>query len=49
MVLYDVPTLYFETPKEEELHKIGMIKQRRVDPQIVVGLVTDNKEIAAYC
>ena len=49
MVLYDVLTLYFETPKEEELRKIGMIKQRRVDPQIVVGLVTDNKEIAAYC
>lgn len=42
MVLYDVTTLYFETPKEDELRKIGMSKERRVDPQIVVGLVTDN-------
>ncbi|SNV80318.1 hypothetical protein CCYS_05535 [Corynebacterium cystitidis DSM 20524] len=41
MVLYDVTTLYFETPKEDELRKVGMSKERRVDPQIVVGLITD--------
>nr|WP_222149835.1 transposase [Corynebacterium diphtheriae] len=35
-------TLYFETPKEDELRAIGMRKKRRVDPQIIVGLVTDN-------
>lgn len=42
MVLYDVTTLYFETSKEDVLRKIGMSKERRVDPQIVVGLITDN-------
>lgn len=42
MVLYDCTTLYFETAKEDELRKVGMSKERRVDPQIVVGLITDN-------
>ncbi|AEX47974.1 hypothetical protein CDBH8_0449 [Corynebacterium diphtheriae BH8] len=29
MVLYDVTTLYFETPKEDELRAIGMRKTPR--------------------
>lgn len=41
MVLYDVTTLYFETPKEDEVKKVGMSKERRVDPQIVVSIITD--------
>ena len=41
MVLYDVTTLYFETPKEDDLRRVGMSKERRVDPQIIVGLITD--------
>ncbi len=41
VVLYDVTTLYFETPHEDRLRKVGMSKERRVDPQITVGLLTD--------
>ena len=41
LVLYDVTTLYFETDKEDELRKVGMSKERRVDPQVTVGLLTD--------
>jgi hypothetical protein len=45
LVLYDVTTLHFETEKEDEgadgLRKVGYSKERRVDPQIVVGLLVD--------
>lgn len=41
VVLYDVTTLYFEATDEDELRKVGMSKERRVDPQIVVGLLVD--------
>ena len=41
MLLYDVTTLYFEAEKEDELRKIGYSKERRVDPQIVVGMLVD--------
>lgn len=41
LCLYDVTTLYFETDKEDELRKVGYSKERRVDPQIVVGLLVD--------
>jgi hypothetical protein len=41
LVLYDVTTLYFEADKEDELRKVGYSKERRVDPQIVVGLLVD--------
>jgi transposase len=33
--------LYFETDDEDELRKVGMSKERRVDPQIQVGLLVD--------
>lgn len=39
LVLYDVTTLYFEAEDEDELRKVGMSKERRVDPQIVVGML----------
>ncbi len=39
LVLYDVTTLYFEAAEEDELRKVGMSKERRVDPQVVVGLL----------
>lgn len=42
LVLYDVTTLYFEAEKEDELRKVGYSKERRVDPQIVVGLLVDS-------
>lgn len=52
LVLYDVTTLYFEAQKEDEdidtgygtspgFRKSGMSKERRLDPQIVVGLLVD--------
>jgi transposase len=41
LILYDVTTLHFERPDEDELRKVGMSKERRVDPQIQVGLLVD--------
>jgi hypothetical protein len=41
LVLYDVTTLYFEADQEDSLRKVGYSKERRVDPQIVVGLLVD--------
>ncbi len=34
-------TLYFEAQKEDDLRKVGYSKERRVDPQLVVGLLVD--------
>lgn len=41
LVLYDVTTLYFEADDEDELRKVGMSKERKVDPQITAGLLVD--------
>ena len=41
LCLYDVTTLYFEADKEDDLRKVGYSKERRIDPQIVVGLLVD--------
>ena len=41
LVLYDVTTLYLEAEKEDELRKVGYSKERRVDPEVVVGLLVD--------
>ena len=50
LVLYDVTTLYFEAEKEDEtweanegFRRIGYSKERRVDPQIIVGLLVDRE------
>ncbi|MBM6406041.1 IS1634 family transposase [Phycicoccus sp. CSK15P-2] len=43
LVLYDVTTLYFEAENEDELRKVGYSKERRVDPQVVVGLLVDRQ------
>lgn len=40
LCLYDVTTLYSEAEHEDAL-KAGYSKERRVDPQIVVGLLLD--------
>ncbi|PCC47578.1 IS1634 family transposase [Brevibacterium aurantiacum] len=52
LLLYDVTTLYFEAEKEDDLPKVGYSKERRVDPQIVVGLLVDRTgfplEIGCY-
>ncbi|MFI8775107.1 hypothetical protein ACIGKQ_23515 [Gordonia sp. NPDC062954] len=39
LVLYDLTTLYFEAEDEDQLRKVGMSKERRVDPQVTVGLL----------
>ena len=43
LILYDVTTLYFEAEKEDDLRKVGYSKERRVDPQILVGLLVDRR------
>mgnify|MGYP000709096495 CR=1 FL=1 len=41
LCLYDVTTLYFEAEREDDLRKVGYSKERRIDPQIIVGLLVD--------
>jgi len=41
LVLYDVTTLYFEVPQEDDYRKPGLSKERRLEPQIVIGLLVD--------
>jgi hypothetical protein len=41
LVLYDVTTLYFEVQEENEYRKPGMSKERRLEPQIILGLLVD--------
>ena len=38
MIMYDVTSLHFASKKEDDLRKVGMSKEHRVDPQIQVGL-----------
>ena len=40
LLLYDVTTLYFEVQKEDDFRKGGMSKERRLEPQITLGLLT---------
>lgn len=41
LVLYDVTSLYFEVQKEDEFRKPGLSKERRLEPQIIIGLLVD--------
>ncbi len=41
LCLYDVTTLHFENETEDDLRKVGMSKEHRVDPQVQVGLLVD--------
>jgi transposase len=41
LVLYDVTTLYFETDIADGFRETGFSKERRLEPQITVGLLTD--------
>jgi len=41
LLLYDVTTLHFEIQEEDELRKSGFSKIRRLEPQILVGLLVD--------
>lgn len=41
LLLYDVTTLYFETDQGDGFREPGFSKERRLEPQITVGLLTD--------
>lgn len=41
LVLYDVTTLYFEVQEEDTYRKPGMSKERRLEPQIIIGLLVN--------
>jgi hypothetical protein len=41
LVLYDVTTLYFETDQPDGFRESGYSKERRLEPQITVGLLAD--------
>lgn len=41
LLLYDVTTLYFEADEGDGFREPGFSKGRRLEPQIVVGLLTD--------
>jgi hypothetical protein len=41
LVLYDVSTLHFETDAGDGFRELGFSKERRLDPQITIGLLTD--------
>ncbi len=43
ILLYDVTTLYFETFSEDGKRIPGLSKERRLEPQIVVGLLVDQQ------
>ena len=40
LVLYDVSTLYFETDEGDGFREPGFSKERRLEPQITIGLLT---------
>jgi Transposase DDE domain len=40
LVLYDVSTLYFETDAADGFREPGFSKERRLEPQITIGLLT---------
>jgi len=40
-VLYDVTSLYFEVQEEDGYRKPGLSKERRLEPQIIIGLLVD--------
>ena len=39
-MLYDVSTLYFETDQGDGFREPGFSKERRLEPQITIGLLT---------
>jgi hypothetical protein len=41
LVLYDVSTLYFQTDAGDGFRESGFSKERRLEPQVTIGLLTD--------
>ena len=42
LVLYDVSTLYFEADTGDGFREPGFSKERRLEPQVTIGLLTDS-------
>ena len=47
LVLYDVSTLYFETDEGDGFRESGFSKERRLEPQITIGLLTGAGRVPA--
>jgi hypothetical protein len=45
LLLYDVTTLYFEADEGDGFREPGFSKERRLEPQITVGLLTDGSGV----
>jgi hypothetical protein len=41
LIMFDVSTLYFETDKADGFREPGYSKERRLEPRITIGLLTD--------
>src|SRR5690625_2597922 len=41
LIMYDVTSLHFENEDEDQLRRVGMSKEHRIDPQVQVGLLVD--------
>ena len=48
LVLYDVSTLYFETDEGDGFRESGFSKERRLEPQITIGLLTGAGRVPAH-
>ena len=46
LVLYDVTTLFFQVEQEDDYRIPGLSKERRWEPQIVIGLLVDERGLA---
>lgn len=42
LIMFDVSTLYFETDEGDGFREPGFSKERRLEPQITIGLLTDS-------
>ncbi len=49
LVLYDVSTLYFETDVGDGFRESGFSKERRLEPQVTIGLLTDATGFRSRC
>ena len=46
LVLYDVTTLFFQVEQEDDYRIPGLSKERRWEPQIVIGFLVDERGLA---
>jgi hypothetical protein len=48
LVLYDVSTLYFEADRGDGFREPGVSKERRLEPQVTIGLLTGEGRVPAH-